>query len=102
MTEVETPKGKRPVYRADPYMAETQSPVLERSDTYGPVNPFPVLATTPSKVPSRSLTPAEHERVAMFLQDNRDGKIFESVTPSWIRYMFPSSLRYGMGKWWHR
>lgn len=96
MTEVETPHGKQAVFRADPYIAEIQSPVLERSETYGAVNPFPVLATTPNKIPTRPLTPLEHEKLSTFLRDNRDGRIFENVAPSWIRYMFPSSLRYGM------
>lgn len=98
MTEIETAQGKQAVFRADPYISEIQSPVLERSETYGAVNPFPVLATTPNKVPTRPLTPMEHEKLSIFLRDNQDGKIFENIAPSWIRYMFPSSLRYGMGE----
>lgn len=96
-TEIETANGRESVFRADPYVSELQSPVLERSQAFGSVNPFPVLATTPSQVPTRPLTAEEHEKLSTFLRDNRDGKIFENVAPSWIRYMFPASLRYGMG-----
>lgn len=98
MTEMETLSGKKTVYRADPYVDETQSPVLERSDSFGPVNPFPVLATTPSTIPTRPLSAGEHEKLSEFLSHNKDGRIFENVAPSWIRYMFPSALRYGMGE----
>jgi len=98
MTEVETSSGVKSVFRADPYISETQSPVLERSEAFGAVNAFPVLATTPTHVPTRPLTASEHEKLSTFLRDNREGKIFENVAPSWIRYMFPASLRYGMGK----
>ncbi|KAK1920652.1 CnHHK5 [Papiliotrema laurentii] len=96
MIEVETAEGKETMFRANPYFTETQSPVLKRSDSYGPVNPFPLLATTPNKVPTRPLTSMEHEKMSTFLRDHRDGQIFETVAPSWIRYMFPSALRYGM------
>lgn len=98
MTEIETSSGRQTVFRADPYSSGSQSPVLERTEEFGPVNPFPVLATTPSKVPTRPLTATEHEKLSVFLRDNRDGRIFENIAPSWIRYMFPSSLRYGMGE----
>ena len=97
ITEMETVNGLESVFRADPYISKTQSPVLERSQGFGPVNPFPVLATTPDQVPTRPLTAGEHERLSAFLRDNRDGKIFENIAPSWIRYMFPAALRYGMG-----
>jgi hypothetical protein len=88
--------GRETIFRADAYVSETSSPVLERSDSFGVVNPFPVLATTPAAVPTRPLTPSEHEKLSTFLRENKDGKIFENVAPSWIRYMFPQSLRYGM------
>ena len=100
MVEAESPGSgkKRTVYRADPYSAETQSPVVERSEHFGPVNAFPVLSTRPSTIPTRPLTSLEHEKFSDFLLYNRDGRIFENIAPSWIRYMFPSDLRYGMGK----
>ena len=98
MMETETLGGSKTIYRADPYVAESQSPVLERSDVFGPVNPFPVLAATDPTVPTRPLTAYEHEHFSEFLRDNKDGRVFESVAPSWIRYIFPSSLRYGMGE----
>ena len=98
MTEIELPTGKQTIFRADPYITDTQSPVLERSETFGPVSAFPVLATTPSKVPTRPLSAIQHEKLSEFLRDNRDGKIFEKIAPSWMRYMFPSSLQYGMGE----
>ncbi|WVF71252.1 hypothetical protein IAT40_006054 [Kwoniella sp. CBS 6097] len=97
MTHIDTPTGKTTIYRADPYGAtEHQSPVLERSDSFGPVNAFPVLATTPTSTPTRPLNPYEHEKLSQFLRDHRDGRIFESVAPHWIRYMFPQVFRYGM------
>ncbi|WWD03078.1 hypothetical protein V865_001124 [Kwoniella europaea PYCC6329] len=97
MVHVDTPAGKKTIYRADPYStAEQQSPVLERSETFGPVNAFPVLATIPSSMPSRSLSSHEHEKFSEFLRDHRDGKIFEGIAPIWIRYMFPQKFRYGM------
>lgn len=34
--------------------------------------------------------------MSKFLQENRDGRIYENIVPSWIRYVFPSSLKYGM------
>jgi hypothetical protein len=98
MMEMDTATGSKTIYRADPYVSDTQSPVFERSDSFGPVNPLPVLAKTSAHVPSRPLLAAEHERLSEFLCENRDGRIFENTAPSWIRYMFPSSLRYGMGE----
>jgi hypothetical protein len=98
MVDMETPDGIRTVYRADPFYTENVSSVLERSDGFGPVSPFPVFATVPATAPTRPLTPVEHEKLSEFLLNNRDGKIFENVAPSWIRYMFPSDMRYGMGE----
>lgn len=99
-TEVETPGGtKRSVFRADPYASDEQSPVvLERDDTFGPVSSFPVLANTTNDHTTRNLTAGEHERFSDFLMNNRDGRIFEQVAPSWIKYMFPEELRFGMGE----
>ncbi|WWD17218.1 hypothetical protein CI109_101656 [Kwoniella shandongensis] len=96
MTQVETPQGKKTVYRADPYGQDQASPVLERCDSFGPVPAFPTLAATPPVDPTRALTAYEHEKLAEFLRDHRDGRIFESVAPLWIRYMFPQGFRYGM------
>ncbi|WRT66452.1 uncharacterized protein IL334_003410 [Kwoniella shivajii] len=98
MTQVETSTGKQTVYRADPYSSgEQQSPVLERNEAFGPVNPFPLLATVSNSTPpTRALSPNEHEKLSEFLRDYRDGKIFESIAPTWIRYLFPSLFRYGM------
>jgi len=55
-----------------------------------------VLASTPSKVLTRSVSAVEHEKLSDFLRENRDGRIFENVAPSWMRYMFPPGIRYGM------
>jgi hypothetical protein len=44
------------------------------------------------------LTSSEHEKLSEFLLNNRDGRIFENIAPSWIRHMFPSDMRYGMGE----
>ncbi len=98
MTEVKTTTGSKTVFRADPYVSEVQSPVLERSDAFGPITAFPILAKTPSTPPTRPLSAAEHEKLSDFLRESKDGRIFENTAPSWIRYMFPSSLRYGMGE----
>lgn len=49
MVQTDTPTGKKSIYRANPYgAAENTSPVLERSESFGPVNPFPVLAAVPT------------------------------------------------------
>ncbi|WWC89244.1 uncharacterized protein L201_004163 [Kwoniella dendrophila CBS 6074] len=97
MTQIDTPTGRQTMYRADPYStSEQQSPVLERSEAFGPVNAFPVLATTPTSTPTRPLNSYEHEKLSDFLRDHRDGKIFEGIAPVWIRYMFPQKFRYGM------
>ncbi|WVQ79949.1 hypothetical protein IAT38_002050 [Cryptococcus sp. DSM 104549] len=97
MVQVDTPEGKKTTYRADPYStAEVASPVLERSETYGPVNPFPVLGSFPGEATTRTLSSIEHEKLSEFLSKYRDGRIFESVAPMWIRYLFPSDIRYGM------
>jgi hypothetical protein len=85
------------VYRADPYVTETSSPMLERKETFEPINALPVLAAT-TPFPTRSLSALEHEKMSGFLKDFRDGKIFENIAPSWLRYMFPQSLRWGMGE----
>ncbi|WVQ72476.1 hypothetical protein IAR50_002029 [Cryptococcus sp. DSM 104548] len=92
----DTPEGKKVTYRANPYSAEHTSPVLERSETYGPVKPFPVLAAVPAVPPTRALSPYEHEQLSDFLENHRDGRIFEGAAPLWIRYMFPSKFRFGM------
>ncbi|TXT08917.1 hypothetical protein VHUM_02391 [Vanrija humicola] len=87
---------KKFIYRANPYAPGPDSSVLEQSDTFGPISAFPVLASTPSTPPTRPLTAFEHERLSDFLCNNRDGKIFENVVPTWIRYMFSSALKYAM------
>ncbi|WWC62065.1 uncharacterized protein I303_104654 [Kwoniella dejecticola CBS 10117] len=97
MMQIDTPSGKKMMYRADPYgSTEQQSPVLERSETFGPVNAFPVLATTIGPTSTRPLNSYEHEKFSEFLRDHRDGRIFEGIAPVWIRYMFPQKFRYGM------
>ncbi|KAL7421615.1 hypothetical protein Q5752_003384 [Cryptotrichosporon argae] len=88
--------ARRTVYKANPYDEFDESPVTEQRDGFGPVNAFPVLATTPTSVPTRPLTAVEHEKLSEFLGEHRDGRIFENIAPSWIRYMFPSALKYGM------
>lgn len=98
MMETETATGSKTIYRADPYVTELSSPVYERSDTFGPVNPLPVLAKTLPVIPTRPLSAIEHENLSEFLRENKEGRIFENIAPSWIRYMFPSSLGYGMGE----
>ncbi|AAW40853.2 two-component sensor molecule, putative [Cryptococcus deneoformans JEC21] len=97
MVQTNTPTGKKSTYRANPYgAAENTSPVLERSESFGPVNPFPVLAAVPTAKSTRALTPYEHEKLSDFMQNHHDGRIFEGAAPQWIRYMFPQSFRYGM------
>lgn len=96
MVDIETDDGVKSVYRVDPYSAETT--VLELSGTFGPVNAFPVLASTPKPLPTRALTGEEHHKLSDFLTNHRDGRIFENVAPSWIKYLLPSDLRYGMGE----
>lgn len=99
LVEITTEQGKQSRYRADPYSAGDQDPVMEMSETFGPVNALPILASTVNTAPTtRTLTPEEHQKMSDFLLNNRDGRIFENVAPSWIRYMFPPELRYGMGK----
>lgn len=90
------PTGVKTIYRADPYGAEATSPVLERNDAFGSVSALPVLATTPHPVPTRPLSPLEHQRLSEFLLNNKDGRIFEERAPSWIQSMFPAGLRWGM------
>lgn len=87
---------KKFIYRANPYAPGADAAVLEQADTFGPISAFPVLASTPSTPPTRPLTAFEHERLSDFLCNNRDGKIFENVVPTWIRYMFSSALKYAM------
>ena len=102
MMSLETSTGSKTVYRADPYVSEQQSPILERSDSFGPVSPLTVLAMTPSATPTRPISADEHEKISDFLRENRDGRIFENVAPSWLKYMFPAKFRYGMGEWHYR
>lgn len=94
--EVETERGKKTIYRADPFATDQSSPIVERNEGFGAVNGFPVLATTPAALTTRDLSPADHERFSEFLSLYQDGRIYENVAPSWIKYMFPSNMRYGM------
>ena len=99
IAEIETPSGNKTIYRANPYASdESLSPVFERTDSFGPVNPLVVLATTPSAIMTRPISADEHEKVSDFLYENRNGRIFENSAPSWLRYMFPPSFKYGMGE----
>jgi hypothetical protein len=84
------------VYRAQPYTDE--SPIMERSEEFGNLNPFPILGMAHRTPMSRNFTPAEHEAISDFFRDNREGKIFENKTPSWLRHMFPKDIRFAMGK----
>ena len=99
MTEIETFSGNKIIYRANPYVSDDSlSPVLERTDSFGPVSPLIVLATTPSAITTRPLSADEHEKLSDFICENRNGRIFENTAPSWLRYMFPPSFKYGMGE----
>lgn len=96
--ELSTSDGARKtIYHANPY-AEGEAHMVEPAAVFGPVPAFPVLATAPaaSVNETRQLTPTEHESMSAFLADYRDGRIFEGVAPSWIKYVFPSTLKYGM------
>lgn len=98
MVDIDTDDGKKSVYRADPYTAGETGPVFEISDSFAPIAALPVLGASPSAAPTRSLTAEEHQKMSDFLLHHRDGRIFENVAPSWIKYMFPPELRYGMGR----
>lgn len=97
--ELSTPEGeRRTIYHANPY-AEGEAHMVEPTAVFGPVSAFPVLATAqpvPGEARTRQLTSSEHEKMSAFLADHRDGRIFEGVAPSWIKYVFPSTLKYGM------
>lgn len=86
----------RVIFRAEPYT--DHSPILERSEAFGPLNAFPILGTTNPPPPSRTYTSAEHQAISEFLRDNRDGKIFEHKAPSWLRHMIPKDFRFAMGE----
>ena len=96
MMEITLQTGKTTTYRADPFISEDHSPVLERSEVFGPVNALPIFASIPGKATTRPLNSLEHEKFSQFLRDQRDGKIYEDFAPSWIRYMFPQALRFGL------
>ena len=96
MMELALPSGRTTIYRADPYITDDHSPVLERSEAFGPVNALPVFAKTTEKHLPRALSSVEHEKLSEFLRDNNDGRIFENIAPSWIRYMYPQDLRFGL------
>ncbi|GMK57905.1 hypothetical protein CspeluHIS016_0407390 [Cutaneotrichosporon spelunceum] len=95
--EMSTSDGERKtIYHANPY-AEGDAHMVEPAGVFGPVSAFPVLATAPGgSVETRQLTGVEHEKMSAFLADHRDGRIFEGVAPSWIKYVFPPTLKYGM------
>lgn len=95
--EISTPEGeRRTIYHANPY-AEGEAHMVEPTAVFGPVSAFPVLATAQAGPgETRALTSSEHEKMSAFLADHRDGRIFEGVAPSWIKYVFPSTLKYGM------
>jgi signal transduction histidine kinase len=86
------------IYRANPFGQDGQdeSAVLERDETFGHVAALPVLASVPAGVSTRTLSPSEHEKLSDFLLTHREGRIFENIAPTWIRYLFPSALKYGM------
>ncbi|KLT42402.1 hypothetical protein CC85DRAFT_246007 [Cutaneotrichosporon oleaginosum] len=95
--EISTADGERQtIYHAHPY-SEGEAHMVEPAGVFGPVSAFPVLSTAPGEsVETRPLTGVEHEKMSAFLADHRDGRIFEGVAPSWIKYVFPSTLKYGM------
>lgn len=97
LVDIDTEQGTRSVYRADPYTSADE-PMTSLNDTFGPVNALPVLASTPASSETRALTSEEHKTMSDFLLHHRDGRIFENIAPSWIRYMFPADMRYGMGE----
>lgn len=89
---------KRMAYRADQYIFETDDGILEHVEPFGPANPFLVLASSTAPVQTRPLTPREHEAFSDFLTLHREGRIYEDMAPSWLRHLFPSSIRYSMGE----
>lgn len=96
-THMDKDGERRLAYRAFQYSSDTDDGILERVDNFGPANALPVLATSSPPVPTRQFTPEEHEKFSDFLVDHREGRIFENVVPSWLRYMFPNNIRYSMG-----
>ncbi|EJT50048.1 two-component sensor molecule [Trichosporon asahii var. asahii CBS 2479] len=84
------------VYHANPFSGSSASG-YEMAESFGAVTAFPILASTgPDEPRTRPLTAEEHQRMSKFLGENRDGRIYENIVPTWIRYVFPPSLKYGM------
>lgn len=84
------------VYHANPFSGSTAAG-YEMAESFGAVTAFPILASTgPNEPRTRPLTSEEHQRMSKFLEENRDGRIYENIVPTWIRYVFPPSLKYGM------
>ncbi len=44
----------------------------------------------------RPIPSAEHAKFSAFLAKNPDGRIYESVVPSWIRHLLPPALKYAL------
>lgn len=88
--------NQRTVYHANPFSGSSASG-YEMAESFGAVTAFPILASTgPDEPRTRPLTAEEHQRMSKFLEENRDGRIYENIVPTWIRYVFPPSLKYGM------
>lgn len=104
-------------YQADPYAmaceveasdqsgehtpVEDQAPgFLQRQSSSGALPPLPILASTgslPDKEKLERKVPAEeHRKLAQWLKENPDGKIFEGALPNWARRIFPSNTQFGM------
>ena len=73
---------------------------LSRQDSAHSIPTLPVLGTAESlpapKSRIRPLTAPEHQKIAAWLKEYPNGKIYERVVPAWMRHMVPPSIQYAM------
>lgn len=97
-------------YKADPYQfdeavdedegestpgREKPPAFLARADSFGPIPPIPVLGSSEtSPAPesrSKLVSGLEHHKLAEWLKEYPDGRIYEKVVPSWFKHMIPTA-----------
>jgi hypothetical protein len=96
-------------HRSDLYPPRTTDPDTDESvgiaadhlQEYGRIPALPILGAAESGTPSpsrhSSLSGDDHAKLAAFLTDYPDGKMYERVVPGYFRGLVPPDIQYAMG-----
>jgi hypothetical protein len=73
---------------------------LARQNSAHSIPTLPVLGTAEAlptpKDRNRPLTAPEHQKIAAWLKEYPNGRIYERVVPAWMRHMVPPGIQYAM------